>query len=441
MAITAMLPLFFKGVAVVLATILLRFLYQGYVHRKAARSLKTQGLVTDKQIQPLLPHSFLLGHWPILAKFSQSHPPDVNIYTFHTWLLKNRETYLPDYEFLPPVVYLDTWPLLEPLAIVTDPVAAAQFTIANSEPRIELYRKYFIPLTSGLDVFMSEGHVWKTWRSRLNPGFSQRNLTALTPEILEEVSVFVDRLKQGAAYGDDGWGPVFQLQEMATDLTTDVIGRAALDMRLHSQSDQSDTTLKSTLVDQFRLLDKFLVVAQGRLTGRWPWHQVAIARNNRTLHNTLLPQIRKKLHCDSEKASLRKYTVLDLALMHVDTDGAAGTSMKEEEPTKEFIERLIANLKMIILAGYDTTASTICFMAKLLQDHPDCLDKLRAEHDAVLGPDPAPAASVLIASPHLLHSLQYTLAVIKETLRLYPLTATIRKSCPGYYLTGADSTV
>lgn len=46
MAMTAMLPLFFKGVAVVLATIFLRFLYQGYVHRKAVRSLKAQGLVS-----------------------------------------------------------------------------------------------------------------------------------------------------------------------------------------------------------------------------------------------------------------------------------------------------------------------------------------------------------------------------------------------------------
>lgn len=210
-------------------------------------------------------------------------------------------------------------------------------------------------------------------------------------------------------------------------------------MKLYSQSDRSGRNLRSILVDQIRLMDMFQNVGQGRLIGRWPWHDMEVARNNRAMHDILFPQIQKKLHSAFD-ARLRKASVLDLALKYVDTDGAAAGATKEE-PTDEFIERLIANLKTFLLAGHDTTAATICFMAKLLQDHPDCLEKLRAEHDAVLGPDPAQAASVLTASPHLLHSLQYTLGVIKETLRLYPLAATVRQSYPGYHLTGADSTV
>lgn len=175
-----------------------------------------------------MPHSFLFGHLPIFAKFSQAHPPDINIYTFHTWLVDNLETYFPGHEFPPPVVYLDIWPVSEPLAMVTDPAAASQFTIAKSEPKMEVVRTLFAPLTSGLDILTTEGHLWKRWRSRFNPGFSQRNLAAFVPEIIEEVSIFVERLKKGAAPRDDGWGPVFQLQERAIDLTFDVIGRAAL---------------------------------------------------------------------------------------------------------------------------------------------------------------------------------------------------------------------
>lgn len=59
-------------------------------------------------------------------------------------------------------------------------------------------------------------------------------------------------------------------------------------------------------------------------------------------------------------------------------------------------------------------------MLKLLQNNPSCLEKLRAEHDAVLRLEVDKAAQILISSPHLLHSLPYTLAVIKETLRLCP---------------------
>ena len=45
--------------------------------------------------------------------------------------------------------------------------------------------------------------------------------------------------------------------------------------------------------------------------------------------------------------------------------------------------------------------------------------RIRAEHDAVLGPDPNEAASILSQNPGLLNQLTYTLAVVKETLRVF----------------------
>ncbi|KAK7993757.1 hypothetical protein PG989_007138 [Apiospora arundinis] len=421
------------GFAVVLATIAIRFFYQGYVHRRAVRSLITQGL-------PVLPHSIFFGHLPVFADFAKKHPPDVNVYVFHTWLMENCETFFPGYDCLPPVVYLDLWPISTSLALVTDPVAAAQFTMVKSEPKIAVFRKFIWPMTKCLDILTTDGQIWKTWRSRFNPGFSQRNLTAFMPEIIEEVSVFVDRLKKQAvaSKGDgNGWGPVFQLEKMTTDLTFDVICRATLDIRLHSQSDQPQSPLKSALLDQSRLMGLMENAARGIFVGRWPWHHAAIARNNRTMHDFLLPLIQERLHAGPEKTA-QKTTIVDLAIKHIDTDASAGS----EEPTTEFVDRLIANLKIFLFAGHDTTAATICFMTKLLQDNPESLAKLRAEHDAVLGADPTQATQALIASPHLLHALPYTLSVIKETLRLHPLAATVRESHPGYYMSGAaDPTV
>ncbi|KAK8029724.1 hypothetical protein PG993_011015 [Apiospora rasikravindrae] len=325
-------------------------------------------------------------------------------------------TYFPDHDYLPPVVYLDLWPLTGSLAMVRDPVAVSQFTIVRSEPKVDVVAKFFHPMTLGLDILTTEGQTWKTWRSRFNPGFSQRNLTALMPEIIEEVSIFANRLKQVAGKGND-FGPVFPLMNMTTNLTFDVIGRATLlilqrDMRLRSQTDQSDgNSLKSTLFDQIRLMEIFENVAQGII-------------------------LQKRLQ--SNPGAGQKTTVLDLAIKHIDTDAPDGSQKK---PTPEFVDRLVANLKVFLFAGHDTTAATICFMMKLLQDHPACLERIRAEHDSVLGaePDPARAVQLLTASPHLLHSLPYSLGVIKETLRLYPLAATVRQPPPGYYLTGADS--
>lgn len=208
------------------------------------------------------------------------------------------------------------------------------------------------------------------------------------------------------------------------------------DVRLHEQTRESDSSLKSALLDQIRLMGMMANPARAVLGRRMPWHSAAMVRNNKTMRDFLLPQIQRKL--DSTTENTQKKTIVDLAIKHVSTDESSASKGK---PTAEFIDRLVANLKIFLFAGHDTTASTICFMMKLLQDSPSSLEKLRSEHDAVLGLEVDKAAQVLTTSPHLLQSLPYTLAVIKETLRLHPLAATLREPPPGFCLTTADSSV
>ncbi|KAI1377841.1 cytochrome P450 4V3 [Hypoxylon crocopeplum] len=423
--VDAVRPLLLRGVGVLIAVALIRFLYKGYVHRSRVRSFKAQGI-------PILPHSLLFGHIPIFADFRKAHPPDVNIYMFNGFLTANAKKYFPDSERLPPVVYLDLWPMGGSLALVWDPVAASQFTQVKSLPKDPITKEYMHPLTGNVDMVSSEGELWKKWRTRFSPGFSPRNLTALLPELLEEAQVFVDGLKKLA--GKDGkWGPVFKLEEKTTNLTFDIIMRAAVDMRLHEQSRTSTSPFKAAMMDQIRLMGMVTNAARIIPIGKMPWDYAAIKRNNRIMREVLLPEIESKLQSDAS-ADQKKKTIADLALKYVDKDDP---SASKEKLDAEFVDRLIANLKAFIFAGHDTTASTICFMVKLLHDNPDCLAKTRAEHDSVIGPDPDQAAEVLAASPHILYSLPYTLGVIKETLRLFPIAATVRTSAsvPGFFLT------
>ncbi|KAI0394476.1 hypothetical protein F5Y17DRAFT_427507 [Xylariaceae sp. FL0594] len=178
--------------------------------------------------QPMLPHSLILGHLPILAEFQRLHPPDVNIHTFHTWVSDNCARYFPGLDYPPPVIYLDLWPVTSSLAIVNDPALATQFTVMRFLPKASIVKKYIEPLTSCLDIFCAEGALWKAWRTRLNPVFSKRNLTAMVPELVEEVEVFTNSLKLVAGENEKYWGPVFSLEKRTINLTFDVICRAVL---------------------------------------------------------------------------------------------------------------------------------------------------------------------------------------------------------------------
>lgn len=104
-----------------------------------------------------------------------------------------------------------------------------------------------------------------------------------------------------------------------------------------------------------------------------------------------------------------------------------------------FMDIAIAQLKIFIFAGHDTTASTLSFAYSRLCQAPTILAKTRAEHDTVLGSDPTQALARLTENPNLLNQLPYTQAILKEILRLYPAAATARKGFPDTILTHPDT--
>lgn len=67
----------------------------------------------------------------------------------------------------------------------------------------------------------------------------------------------------------------------------------------------------------------------------------------------------------------------------------------------------------------------------LLSNNPEVLQKVRAEHDAVFGRNTSQALHILVSDASKLSELEYTTAMIKETLRLFPVGFGIRKAPPG----------
>ncbi|EGS21649.1 uncharacterized protein CTHT_0035140 [Thermochaetoides thermophila DSM 1495] len=72
---------------------------------------------------------------------------------------------------------------------------------------------------------------------------------------------------------------------------------------------------------------------------------------------------------------------------------------------KDFISKIIPHFTIFILVGHGTTAATLGFIYYLLRINPSKLSALWAEYDAVLGPDPNRAASLIAANPTVFNSL------------------------------------
>jgi cytochrome P450 len=145
----------------------------------------------------------------------------------------------------------------------------------------------------------------------------------------------------------------------------------------------------------------------------------------------------KSKYRQSEVAKrVRSKTIIDLALDNY----LAGKAQNDTSGDMDSIFRDFATsqIRTFVFAGHDSTSSTMCYALHLLSTYPTARRLLIAEHDRVLGPDCNQAATQISESPRLLNQLHYTLAVVKETLRLYPPASSTRSGEPGYSISRPD---
>lgn len=102
-------------------------------------------------------------------------------------------------------------------------------------------------------------------------------------------------------------------------------------------------------------------------------------------------------------------------------------------------ELIIGQIKLFMFSGHDTTSASVCWSFYLLSQSPTNLDRIRAEHDQVFGTSLDQAPAMISDDPHLLNQVPFTLAVIKETLRLFPVASSTRFGEPGFSVVAEDN--
>ena len=130
--------------------------------------------------------------------------------------------------------------------------------------------------------------------------------------------------------------------------------------------------------------------------------------------------------------SKRSKSVIDLVLQAYLSEDS---KVMPDTLDPEFRAFAIRQIRLFVFVGHDSTSSTICYCLHLLSKNPDALARVRAEHDSVFGTDISAPSTLLTSRPHLINSLPYTTAVIKETLRLFPPASASRQGKENVNLT------
>ena len=124
---------------------------------------------------------------------------------------------------LPAVFFVDTWPFGYPICAIVDPDVAYQVTVQNSLPKHAGVEEAIWPLAGRKNIVSMEGAEHKRWRNIFSPGFSNGHLMTLVDGIVDDAVVFANTLGNHADMQD-----IFSLEEEATRVTVDIIGRVVL---------------------------------------------------------------------------------------------------------------------------------------------------------------------------------------------------------------------
>ncbi|ORX96169.1 cytochrome P450 monooxygenase-like protein [Clohesyomyces aquaticus] len=394
----------------IVSVLVVAFIGKAWRVRRYMRMLQKRGL-------PMPPHNILFGHLGLVASIQRSLPSDAH---GHYLADQIRQRY-PELE---PTFYLDLWPASDPILVATDPDVIAQFCAPDHLlPKHPGVKRFMYPITGGYDLNCLEGETWKFWRKLFNPGFSAGHMQTLVPTIVDEVCIFRDDLSRRVREGK-----MFSFEDHALSLAIDVIGRVALDTKLNIQGQPNPWI--SALLNQRRWAAFGLEMGIGMLINPMRYFHIW---NNRRIMDKYINRDLDKRYTTSQKRTTSK-TIIDLALnAYRSEDAVAGNDRGELDAV--FRKYALSQMKVFIFAGHDATSTTICYSWLLLSRNPEAMAKIRAEHDAVLGLDHNKAAAVLSENPALLNRLPYTLAVIKETLRLFPVVSSPRGGLGSFTLT------
>jgi cytochrome P450 len=239
----------------------------------------------------------------------------------------------------------------------------------------------------GDGLLTSEGELWREQRRVIQPAFNAKRVAAQASVVAEEASRMVERLR--AKVG----GEAADISGEMTGLTLGVLGRTLLD---------EDLSGHTSIGHDFEAVQDqamFEVVTIGAVPQFLP-----------------LP---KQLRFRAARARLQKVTE-QLAAEREARDGGDGDdvlsrlleSVRAEQDPRVARRRLRDELVTLLLAGHETTASTLSWAFYLIDQNPEVGERLREEARSVLGER--------LPEFEDLHRLEYTTMVVEETMRLYP---------------------
>lgn len=277
-------------------------------------------------------------------------------------------------------------------ALVHDPEAIRRYLVTNAGNYglTQLRKDMFEPLI-GNGLLIAEGDLWKNTRSALTPVFNHRNVRGFAPMMQKVVEREADEL-----LARDGH-PVAMSKAMLS------LALNVLTACLFSGDTAIDTDRFSQNLE--RLLNIAGMPHPLDLMSAPGW----LPRFGRGEANQIVQELREQVSAvlTARRQEERAEETGDFLSLLINAGVSEGNPLTDE--------LIIDNLITFLAAGHETTARTLTWTFYLLSKSEDATAHIQSEIDA--------ASLESIPPEEWGKALPFTLAVIKESMRLYPAAA------------------
>lgn len=239
----------------------------------------------------------------------------------------------------------------------------------------------------GDSIFTTDGKLWSNSRTLLRPMFAKNRVRDL--EIFEDhVQKLIGLLPEP--------GQKVEIMDLFFRMTIDVTTEFLLGTPIHSLENPK-TDFVSAFAEAQRM--QMLMTCLGPLWRTCP--RGSYNRSLKVINEFIWPFVHKTLNLPEEELHKLSRSEKQFSFLH-------SLALYTRDP-KVIRDQVIA----VLLAGRDTTASTLSWAFYELSNNPKAWARLRAEVLDTIGDTRSPSFEDL-------HNMKYLRAVVDETLRLYP---------------------
>ncbi|KAL4236012.1 Cytochrome P450 3A4 [Mactra antiquata] len=277
-------------------------------------------------------------------------------------------------------------------------------------------------------VSIASGDHWRFLRTTLSPTFTAGRMKAMCPYIHKCMTILHEIIADNVKKSPEG----FDIVPFIRGYTMDVICSTGFGLEVSAQTTPDNAFIRNSkefldfdgLRNPLFLLQMFFPVISEIFPklmrtniiseSAFEFYETATKRafherkEDHSKHNDLL-QLMIKAHKgdDLDKSGIQN-DVVD-----------SGLSV-EQRKTRGFTDtEILINSIIFMVAGYDTTATTICWMIYDLVTQPDIQDKLIEEIDEKIGKD--------VPSYENVFKLQYLDMVLQESQRFHPIVGRLNR--------------